>query len=166
MPTTKWCSRHSCRSCRATHAPSRASRLGQISSTSAFSIRMVPGTRSTKVTSSISCARPLRWLGRTALWSSSNNGRYQPTEGYGTITSPGNDPYVITVGATKPEETPTRVDDLMASYSSKGPTALVAVAKQDLVPPGKILVSLEAPGSTLYNEYPGNRGFWPRKDFF
>ena len=27
-----------------------------------------------------------------------NNGRYQPTNGYGTVTSPGNDPYVITVG--------------------------------------------------------------------
>src|SRR5712691_7546530 len=28
-----------------------------------------------------------------------NNGRYQATNGYGTVTSPGNDPYVITVGA-------------------------------------------------------------------
>jgi serine protease AprX len=28
----------------------------------------------------------------------SNNGRYQPTDGYGTVTAPGNDPYVITVG--------------------------------------------------------------------
>ena len=53
--------------------------------------------------------------------------------------------------------TPARVDDLMASYSSKGPTALDAVAKPDLVAPGNLLVSLEAPGSTLYNEYPGNR---------
>jgi serine protease AprX len=55
-----------------------------------------------------------------------NNGRYQPTDGYGTITSPGNDPYVITVGAMKPMGTPTRVDDLIASYSSKGPTAIDA----------------------------------------
>ena len=86
-----------------------------------------------------------------------NNGRYQPTDGYGTITSPGNDPYVITVGAMKPMGTPTRVDDLIASYSSKGPTALDAVAKPDIVAPGNLLVSLEAPGSTLYNEYPGNR---------
>jgi serine protease AprX len=31
-----------------------------------------------------------------------NNGRYQPTDGYATVTSPGNDPYVITVGAMKP----------------------------------------------------------------
>ena len=36
-----------------------------------------------------------------------NNGRFQPTNGYGTVTSPGNDPYVITVGAMKPMGTPT-----------------------------------------------------------
>src|SRR5690349_18019970 len=46
-----------------------------------------------------------------------NNGRYLATSGYGTITSPGNDPYVITVGAMKPMGTPTRNDDLIASYS-------------------------------------------------
>ena len=54
-----------------------------------------------------------------------NNGRYQPTNGYGTINSPANDPYVITVGAMKPMGTPTRTDDLIASYSSKGPTAMM-----------------------------------------
>ena len=86
-----------------------------------------------------------------------NNGRYQPTDGYATITSPGNDPYVITVGAMKPMGTPTRTDDLIASYSSKGPTAIDAVVKPDLVAPGNLLVSLEAPGSTLYNAYPGDR---------
>ena len=53
--------------------------------------------------------------------------------------------------------TPTRVDDLIASYSSKGPTAIDAVAKPDIVAPGNLLVSLEAPGSTLYNQYPGNQ---------
>lgn len=86
-----------------------------------------------------------------------NNGRYLPTDGYATITSPGNDPYVITVGAMKPMGTPTRVDDLIASYSSKGPTVIDEVAKPDLVAPGNLLVSLEAPNSTLYNEAPGNQ---------
>jgi serine protease AprX len=85
-----------------------------------------------------------------------NNGRYQATNGYGTVTSPGNDPYVITVGAMKPMGTPTRMDDLIASYSSKGPTALDAIVKPDIVAPGNLLVSLEAPNSTLYNAYPGN----------
>src|SRR3979409_1848232 len=86
-----------------------------------------------------------------------NKGRFQPTNGYATVTAPGNDPYVITVGAMKPMGTPTRTDDLIASYSSKGPTAIDAIAKPDLVAPGNLLVSLEAQGSTLYNQNPGNR---------
>src|ERR1700751_2242612 len=86
-----------------------------------------------------------------------NNGRYQPTHGYATISSPGNDPYVITVGAMKPMGTPPRTDDMIASYSSKGPTALDDIVKPDIVAPGNLLVSLEAPNSTLYNTVPGNR---------
>ena len=74
-----------------------------------------------------------------------------------SVTSPGNDPYVITVGAMKPLGTPTRVDDLIASYSSKGPTVVDAVVKPDLVAPGNMLTSLEAQNSTLYNELPGNQ---------
>ncbi len=73
-----------------------------------------------------------------------NDGRYLPTNGYATINSPGNDPYVITVGAMKPMGTPTRNDDLIASYSSKGPTAIDHIVKPDLVAPGNLLVSLEA----------------------
>ena len=57
----------------------------------------------------------------------------------------------------KPMGTPTRVDDLIASYSSKGPTVVDAVVKPDIVAPGNLLTSLEAPNSTLYNEYPGNQ---------
>jgi serine protease AprX len=49
-----------------------------------------------------------------------NDGRHLATNGYGTINSPGNDPYVITVGAMKPIWTPTRNDDVMASYRSEG----------------------------------------------
>src|SRR5207247_1493709 len=44
------------------------------------------------------------------------------TEGYGTIAAPGNDPYAITVGAMKTADTQTRIDDTIASSSSKGPT--------------------------------------------
>ncbi len=45
------------------------------------------------------------------------------TSGYATITAPGNDPYVITVGAMKDDGAPsTAADDRVASYSSKGPT--------------------------------------------
>src|SRR5580700_7212335 len=86
-----------------------------------------------------------------------NNGRYQTTDGYATVTSPGNDPYVLTVGAMKPMGTPTRLDDLIASYSSKGPTVVDAFVKPDPVAPGNLLVSLAAPNSTLYTQNPANR---------
>jgi len=85
-----------------------------------------------------------------------NNGRYLPTDGYATVTSPGNDPYVITVGAMKPMGTPERTDDLIASYSSKGPTLIDHVVKPDIVAPGNLLVSTETPGTTLYDTETSN----------
>lgn len=86
-----------------------------------------------------------------------NNGRYLPTSGYSTVTSPGNDPYVLTVGAMKPMGTPERTDDLIASYSSKGPTILDHVVKPDVVAPGNLLVSTETSNTTLYNTELDNR---------
>lgn len=80
-----------------------------------------------------------------------NYGRYQPTDGYATITSPGNDPYVITVGAMKTMGTPERSDDLIASYSSKGPTLIDHIVKPDIVAPGNLLISTETPDTLLYN---------------
>jgi serine protease AprX len=77
-------------------------------------------------------------------------------DGYATIISPGNSPYAITVGAMKSEGTPIRSDDLIASYSSKGPTWIDFTAKPDIVAPGNLVGSLLAPGSTLSQQYPGN----------
>jgi serine protease AprX len=71
------------------------------------------------------------------------------TQGYAMIQAPGNDPNVITVGATKTNGTPARLDDTVASYSAKGPTLLDHVVKPDLVAPGNRVVSLASPGSTL-----------------
>jgi serine protease AprX len=76
------------------------------------------------------------------------------TGGYGTIQAPGNDPSVITVGATKTNGTDTRLDDTIASYSSKGPTVIDHVVKPDLVAPGNRIISLQAPGSYLATNYP------------
>src|SRR6266853_5725113 len=78
-------------------------------------------------------------------------------EGYGTITAPGNDPYVITVGAMRTMGTATRADDVIASYSSKGPTMLDHIVKPDIVAPGNLIVSsLASPTDTLYALYPQN----------
>ena len=76
--------------------------------------------------------------------------------GYATITSPGNDLYAITVGAMKTEGTPQRSDDLVASYSSKGPTWIDFEVKPDVVAPGNLVHSLLVPGSTLAKQFPGN----------
>jgi serine protease AprX len=89
-----------------------------------------------------------------------NEGRYALTDGFGTIVVPGNDPSVITVGAAMTELTPTRVDDQIASYSSKGPTTLDHICKPDLTAPGNRQVSLRVPGSTLDTTYPRYE-IWP-----
>src|SRR5262249_36578636 len=86
-----------------------------------------------------------------------NEGRNSATDGYATITSPGNDPYVITVGAMKSMGTPTREDDLIATYSSKGPTLFDHIVKPDIVAPGnKVISVLAAPGASLPVTYPQN----------
>src|SRR3989454_10897541 len=75
------------------------------------------------------------------------------TDGYGTIAAPGNDPYVISVGAMKTNRTYSTTDDTIASYSSKGPTAYDYVVKPDLVAPGNRVVSDENMAGTLPTGY-------------
>ena len=84
--------------------------------------------------------------------SSSNNG-----PGAGTISKPGDDPLVITVGASDDKGTPGRGDDLMAGFSGQGPTAADGLTKPDLVAPGRSVISLRAPGSAIDAAYPGSR---------
>ncbi|HWF45963.1 MAG TPA: S8 family peptidase, partial [Bryobacteraceae bacterium] len=92
--------------------------------------------------------------GIVVVTAAGNDGRDNSvgTNGYGTIESPGNDPYVITVGAMKAMDTYSRTDDLVASYSSKGPSALDHVVKPDIMAPGNHVVSLLASGSTLASD--------------
>jgi serine protease AprX len=94
--------------------------------------------------------------GITVVVSAGNDGRDNSVgnEGYGTIDTPGNDPYVITVGAMRSMGTATRADDLVASYSSKGPSAVDHVVKPDLVAPGNQILSLLAQHETLAVTYP------------
>jgi serine protease AprX len=86
-------------------------------------------------------------LGRLSVYGSN---------GFGTITAPGNDPFVITVGATKSNGLATPQAETKASYSSKGPTTYDHVLKPDLMAPGSAIVSLAAPGATLEASYPND----------
>jgi len=89
--------------------------------------------------------------GITVVVAAGNQGRNlsMNPEGYGTIEAPGNDPYVITVGAMKTMGTSTPSDDLIASYSSKGPSFIDHIAKPDLVAPGNLVPSLKFPADPL-----------------
>jgi len=75
----------------------------------------------------------------------------------GTILSPGDDPLVITVGALDDMAAPSAAGDEMTDFSSVGPTSPDGWVKPDLVTSGRSVVSLAAPGSTIYNEYPSGR---------
>ncbi|MFP5379867.1 MAG: S8 family peptidase, partial [Vicinamibacteria bacterium] len=72
----------------------------------------------------------------------------------GSITSPGNSPYAITVGALWTQGTVDRGDDEVAPWSSRGPTLFDGVVKPDLVAPGSRIVSAIGPGATLARQYP------------
>src|SRR6266478_8287456 len=63
--------------------------------------------------------------GITVVVAAGNYGRLNTygNNGYGTITAPGNDPYVITVGAMNTMGTADPSDDVITTYSSKGPTS-------------------------------------------
>ncbi|MBE3556792.1 MAG: S8 family serine peptidase [Firmicutes bacterium] len=73
-----------------------------------------------------------------------------------TISSPGIDPLIITVGAENDQRTPNPADDVIANFSSRGPT-LDGLTKPDLVTPGVNIISLRAPGSVLDRQMPDAR---------
>ena len=84
---------------------------------------------------------------------------------YGGITSPGNDPLVITVGAANTRGTARRSDDVVNRFSSRGPTLGYKwtssgrkqydfVTKPDLVAPGNNVVTARAANARLVRDYP------------
>jgi serine protease AprX len=72
----------------------------------------------------------------------------------GSITSPGNDPLVITVGSMNDLGTNLVSNFTVPAYSSVGPTLFDGWFKPDLVAPGGSIVSLAVPGSTVFNSNP------------
>ncbi len=92
----------------------------------------------------LNAAVELLWKSGIVVVASSGNG------GPGTATvAPGNDPLVITVGATDTMGTLDSSDDMLAPFTSTGPT-LDGRAKPDLLAPGRHIASVLAAGS-LYS---------------
>src|SRR5688500_12270716 len=83
---------------------------------------------------------------------------------YGRIHAPGNDPSVITVGASTSFGTDTRADDKVTTYSSRGPTRSYRtvngvnefdhIIKPDLVAPGNKLISAQSKDNRLISLFP------------
>ena len=91
----------------------------------------------------------------TAAGNHGRNGNGQPQ--LGGITSPGNAPWVLTVGAASHNGTVDRRDDTVAPFSSRGPSRIDLVQKPDVVAPGVGMESLADPGSTLFAARPAAR---------
>ena len=92
----------------------------------------------------------LAWAnGITVVAAAGNEGPDQMT-----IGSPGNLPYIITVGAMTDSWTVnTRDDDYIPDFSSRGPTPSAHI-KPDIVAPGGHISGLTRPGSSLTKKYP------------
>lgn len=80
-----------------------------------------------------------------------------------SISVPGNNPYVITVGAFTDNYTPADWnDDYITPFSGAGPT-LDGFVKPDLVAPGGHIISVVPADSYLVKQYPDN---WIKKSYF
>jgi serine protease AprX len=77
--------------------------------------------------------------------------------GYGTIGSPGNDPYILTVGSTGDMNTINKDDDTLPGFSSKGPALLDYILKPDILAPGSAVFSVRVPDSYLDLTHSDNR---------
>jgi serine protease AprX len=81
--------------------------------------------------------------------------------GYAGITSPGNAPSAITVGAVATSNTVSRRDDRIPDYSSAGPTWYDGMVKPDLLAPGHRIIAVAAKKSAIYKTYPELRAADP-----
>jgi subtilisin family serine protease len=84
--------------------------------------------------------------GITVVVSAGNRG-----PGSSTISKPGDDPLVITVGAVDDRGSTDLADHEIPDFTSRGPTTADGLAKPDLVAPGVHIRSLRVPGSTIDN---------------
>src|SRR5262249_53747235 len=104
-------------------------------------------------------------LGITVVAAAGNYGSTtNGLERYGSISAPGNDPNVITVGAANTHQSDGRSDESITYFSSRGPTRGYAfdangvkqydnLLKPDMVAPGNRIIAAESQGSYLIRNY-------------
>jgi serine protease AprX len=97
----------------------------------------------------LSAAVEAAWASGITVVASAGN------EGADQVTSPGSDPYVITVGAADTAGTASTADDTVPTWS--GRESFPGYSKPDVVAPGVSVVSLRAPGSTVDVTHPEGR---------
>lgn len=76
-------------------------------------------------------------------------------DGAGTVTAPGRDPYVLTVGAADNTVSTNPAQATMPAWS--GTATFDGYAKPDVLAPGVSVISLRAPGSTIDRANPDAR---------
>ncbi len=103
------------------------------------------------VTSAVDAAVEQLWLNGVAVVVASGNfGNAADATWY----APSNDPFAITVGALDDNQTSSRLDDSLATFSSRGLTQ-DGFAKPEVVAPGrKIVAPLAGPNATLAQQFP------------
>jgi serine protease AprX len=92
------------------------------------------------------------WFGGVVVVAAAGNYGY-PDRPSGVPFAPGNDPFVITVGASDTGKSVSTRDDVAAPWSAYGYT-LDGFAKPDLAAPGRYMVGPVPVTSTLYAERP------------
>jgi serine protease AprX len=138
-----------------------------IANRSAYNIRVVnmslgtPAINSYKDDPICNAVRKLVNAGVVVVAAAGNNGKDSTGQKiYGGIHCPGNEPAAITVGASNSYGTDQRNDDVITTYSSRGPTRSVwkdsdglkhydNIIKPDLVAPGNKIISAEAINNEL-----------------
>jgi serine protease AprX len=98
----------------------------------------------------LNAAVEIAWFRGVAVVASAGNGG----PGAGTVSVPGNDPYIITVGAFDDSQTAGNADDAIPDWSARGPTTFDGLSKPDLVASGRRVVSLRSVGSYLDQTLP------------
>jgi serine protease AprX len=114
----------------------------------AFNIRVINLSLSSAVAESyrtdpLDAAAESAWFNGIVVVTAAGN---EGTTGDGVTFSPANDPWVITAGALDDRNTWTRLDDVLAAWSSHGLTQ-DGVLKPEVLAPGGGLVSTLAPNS-------------------